>query len=286
MEEIDRLHDAYDKTDRVARQRDAAARAQAELQAETEAAIAEGRPTPAQLEKQRQIDHEAALSGKPKKKAKPVTALEPSEPLEGGVNGIGFQEALEAAAQEAVDEEYEEAGWYRGGVIVLSWGISKADEHDGAQIGFQIQLPGEEEPGVLVVDLDEKRLKGWESGLQNADGPRRFAYGLVSKLFEIASQNVSAALHGAITEVQEGLHLNGPQEPAQSATEDAAESDALLSDQPEADEEPHVLTAAEKAYFASAGQPPIEVVSYGMRPEEKKAAGEAAKAFLEKNSGK
>jgi hypothetical protein len=279
MDEVDRLHDAYEKTDRVAAQQHAKAAALAQLQQETQLAIAEGRPTPDQLEAQRQINHAKIMAGEDPEPNRDAMINE-GGPVEGPVYS-SITEALAGAVGEAYNENPENDRWERGGETTIRWGITTADEGVGAQIGFSVQVDGKE-PGVILLDLDEQRLKNWQRGLQNADGPRRFSYGIVQKTFEVAAMETAALLLGAIHEVQEGLHLNGPQEPAESGTEDV-EHDV---DEPEPlvvaptaipDEE---VQAFLRSNAANQGGPTMDP------PPDFTELSNAAKAFLEKNSGR
>jgi hypothetical protein len=315
MDEVDRLHQAYEKTDDVAEVRNAQASAMAQLQADREKAILEGGPTPEEMEAERQRkgrliqkglaagipgeeieawleEQEGKVAGRDKRASSKmgspaqVPDLSPAAYAQAGQaeqgtriqTGGSFQDALAGAVEQALADETGEEAWYRGGNIHITWGISKAEDGDGAEIGFQIQLPGEEEPGVLVVDLDEKRLDTWSRGLQNADGPRRFAYGLVSKIFEVASQNVSAALLGAITEVQEGLHLPWVAEPAE---EPWSVADHIALPDMDEDEAPPMSEEARAFLLRNAEQGEPEVVSYGVTPEEAAEVAERAQAAIE-----
>lgn len=291
MEEIDRLHDAYNKTDRVAIQRDAAARAQAQLQQETEAAIAEGRPTPAQLEAQRQKDHQAALKGE-KHVESPADqkAMAESTAYMAGTNTADYpeyasiSEALEASVSEALGDAESDV-WARGGSTTIVWGIMAAEEGEGAEIGFAVTVD-DGETGIIRLDMTEQRLEGWKRGLQNADGPKRFAFGITQKTFEVAAMETARQLLGAIQEVQEGLHLPGAPEPM-----DAGEHDARQEDQPTrtsvGEDDPPPMSEEAKAFIeANRHQQGPERVSYGARPEEIAQVGEAAKAFIQKNTKK
>ena len=155
MDEVDRLHQAYEKTDDVAEVRNAQASAMAQLQADREKAILEGGPTPEEMEAERQRkgrliqkglaagipgeeieawleEQEGKVASRDKRASSKPDAPEQATRIQ---TGGSFQDALAGAVEQALADETGEEAWYRGGNIHITWGISKAEDGDGAEIG-------------------------------------------------------------------------------------------------------------------------------------------------------
>lgn len=120
-----------------------------------------------------------------------------------------LSDALAAAAGEVLTPE--EVEYTRVGECIFRWALIAAEDvaSDDLQLLFQVLIDGEDDAGMLTIDVSQQRMATWRKGLQTVGGEEAFAAGLMEKLLQVATARMAENLRLCLVEVTHGALANG-----------------------------------------------------------------------------